>query len=250
MFFRRAITPDLLGPVSRQKVCLLFGARQTGKTLLLRHVLERFGPAQLCDLQDSALRRQLEVSPSRFGREVRALPKQQRVIVVDEVQKVPALLEEVQALYDAAPARWRFFLTGSSARRLQAGAANLLPGRSHLYRLHPVMRWEEDAAGLAIPAPKADAAAKRLPPAFAEQDLVRRLLFGSLPGVRAESIASATATLDAYVGNYVEEEVRREALVRDMGGSSSSSCGSQRSNPGRSSIWQSSRRRVGCPRRL
>ncbi|HEX5050628.1 MAG TPA: AAA family ATPase [Planctomycetota bacterium] len=218
MFFRRSLLADLLGPTSRNKVCLLFGARQTGKTALLRHVLEKSSAAQLYDLQDSALRRQFESDPARFGREVRALPKHTKAVVVDEIQKVPALLEEVQALYDAAPNRWRFYLTGSSARRLQAGAANLLPGRSHLFRLHPVTRWEEGIADLEVARPEASLPrGVRLPPAFAEQALERRLLFGSLPGVRSESVASATATLDTYVGNYVEEEVRREALVRDFG---------------------------------
>jgi hypothetical protein len=181
MFFRRSLLGPLLGPVSREKVNLLFGARQTGKTELLRQVLRRSEPAQLFDLQDSALRRQLETDPSRFGREVRALPKQTKVVVVDEIQKVPALLEEVQALYDAAPTRWRFFLTGSSARRLRAGAANLLPGRSHLYRIHPVTRWEEGADDLEIGEPSQSVpAGQRLPPPFAEQTLTRRLLFGSL----------------------------------------------------------------------
>jgi predicted AAA+ superfamily ATPase len=218
MFFRRTLLGDFLGPTSRNKVCLLFGARQTGKTALLRYVLEKSEPAQLFDLQDSALRRQFEADPGRFGREVRALPKHKKVIVVDEVQKVPALLEEVQSLHDEAPSRWRFFLTGSSARRLRAGAANLLPGRSHMFRLHPVTRWEEAAGELQIEAPDPSVPrGMRWPPPFAEQELQRRLLFGSLPGVRSESIASATATLDAYVGNYVEEEVRREALVRDLG---------------------------------
>lgn len=218
MFFRRSLLDPLLGPVSREKVNLLFGARQTGKTELLRQVLRISEPSHLFDLQDSALRRQFEADPARFGREVRALPKQTKVVVVDEIQKVPALLEEVQALYDSAPTRWRFFLTGSSARRLRAGAANLLPGRSHLYRIHPIVRWEEGGADLHIPEPAQSAAAgRKQPPPFAEQPLPRRLLFGSLPGVRMESTASATATLDAYVATYVEEEVRREALVRDLG---------------------------------
>ncbi|MBL8751951.1 MAG: ATP-binding protein [Planctomycetes bacterium] len=218
MFFHRSLLNALLGPTSREKVRLLFGARQTGKTALLRQVLQQSEPAQLFDLQDTALRRQLESDPARFGREVRALPKQKQVIVVDEIQKVPALLEEVQSLYDSAPGRWRFFLTGSSARRLRAGAANLLPGRSHLFRIHPITRWEEGGEDLAIAEPRAATSkGKRVPPPFRQQSLQRQLLFGSLPGVRMESTASATATLDAYVATYVEEEVRREALVRDLG---------------------------------
>jgi predicted AAA+ superfamily ATPase len=218
MFFRRTLLVDLLGATSRGKVSLLFGARQTGKTALLRHVLAKSGRAQLYDLQDSALRRQLETDPTRFGREVRALGKQTKAIVVDEIQKVPALLEEVQSLYDASPARWRFYLTGSSARRLRVGSANLLPGRSHTYRLHPVTRLEEETSDLAVGASEAKVPRRtRLPPPFPEQELQRRLLMGSLPGVRAESTASAAATLEAYVGNYVEEEIRREAVVRDLG---------------------------------
>lgn len=218
MFFRRSLLAQLLGPTSRAKVNLLFGARQTGKTALLRQVLRHSDSAQLFDLQDTALRRLLESDPARFGREVRALPKQKHVIVVDEIQKVPALLEEVQALYDSAPSRWRFYLTGSSARRLRAGAGNLLPGRSHLYRIHPITRWEEGGEDLEIIEPgHAMPRGMRPPPPFHPQPLSRSLLFGSLPGVRMESHAGATATLDAYVATYVEEEVRREALVRDLG---------------------------------
>jgi predicted AAA+ superfamily ATPase len=218
MFFRRTLLTPLLSSASRNKVCLLFGARQTGKTALLRYVLKQSEGARLFDLQDSTLRRQLESDPARFSREIRALPKSTRTVVVDEIQKVPALLEEVQALHDQSPSRVRFYLTGSSARRLQAGAANLLPGRSHLFRIHPVCRWEEGAADLVVPQPApGSGSSKKEPPPFPEQALQRRLLFGSLPGVRAEATSSAVATLDAYVGNYVEEEVRRETLVRDVG---------------------------------
>lgn len=217
MFRRRTVLDALLRPVSRNKVCLLFGARQTGKTALLRQVVAETGDAHAYDLQDSALRRQLEADPARFGREVRALPRNVRVIVVDEIQKVPALLEEVQSLYDGAPRRWQFFLTGSSARRLRSGSANLLPGRSHVFHLHPVCRWEEGADRIEVAPPAGRSPrVERLPP-FPAQDLSRALLLGSLPGVRAEKPVTAAATLDAYVGNYVEEEVRREALVRDLG---------------------------------
>lgn len=218
MFFLRSLLSPLLAASSQGKVNLLFGARQTGKTALLRHVLKKSEGSRLYDLQDSAMRRQFEADPSSFSREIRALPKSVGAVVVDEIQKVPALLEEVQSLHDEAPSRRRFYLTGSSARRLRSGAANLLPGRSHMFRLHPVTRWEEEHGEIAVPAPTSRAArGTQLPPPFPGQELQRRLLFGSLPGVRAESAASATATLDAYVGNYVEEEVRRETLVRDIG---------------------------------
>ncbi len=224
MFHQRFLERLLSGPVSRNKVRLLFGARQTGKTRLLRQLLAD-RPSRIFDLQDGALRRRFEADPSSFSREVRALPASIKTIVVDEIQKVPALLDEVQGLYDAAPARRQFFLTGSSARRLRVRASNLLPGRSHAYQLYPVCAWEVTGPSeLALAAPptpgrRPGAPASGGPPSppFPFQNLARVLRFGSLPGVRAESAAAAQATLATYVDHYLEEEIRREALVRDLG---------------------------------
>ncbi len=216
MYCRRLLERALSGPVSRHKVRLVFGARQTGKTQLLRHLLA--GPrTRFYDLQASTERRRFEADPGAFAREVRALPRSVGVIVVDEIQKVPALLDEVQGLYDASPRRWQFHLTGSSARRLQARSANLLPGRSHSYRLYPVCGWEvaEARAGeRALPAPRRPEGG---PPPFPAQTLSRLLRFGCLPGIRAEGASTAEATLAAYTEHYLEEEIRREALVRDLG---------------------------------
>ena len=142
MYFHRTLRGALTSPVSAGKVRLLFGARQSGKTVLLRRVVAEGGSA-IVDLQDSATRRRFESDPARFSREVKALPPRVRAVIVDEVQKVPALLDEVQSLYDADPAARAFFLTGSSSRRLMRGAANLLPGRSHVFHLTPVTRWEQ-----------------------------------------------------------------------------------------------------------
>ena len=216
MYCRRLLERALSGPVSRHKVRLLFGARQTGKTQLLRHLLA--GPqTRFYDLQASAERRRFETDPGAFAREVRALPRSVGVIVVDEVQKVPALLDEVQGLYDASPRRWQFHLTGSSARRLQARSANLLPGRSHSYRLYPVCGWEvadPPAVERALPGPRRP---EGVPPPFPAQTLARLLRFGCLPGIRAEGALTAESTLAAYTEHYLEEEIRREALVRDLG---------------------------------
>jgi predicted AAA+ superfamily ATPase len=229
MYHRRHLEQVLSAPVSRHKVRLLFGARQTGKTQLLRHLLR--GPGtRFFDLQDSAERRRFEADPSVFSREVRALPTAIRTVAVDEIQKVPALLDEVQALFDSAPRRWQFYLTGSSARRLRARSANLLPGRSHVYRLHSVCGWEvareagapdpafppPDVARRNRPRPPTSAAGPT-PPRFPVQGLDRVLLLGCLPGVRSEPAATARATLATYVEHYLEEEIRREALVREIG---------------------------------
>jgi predicted AAA+ superfamily ATPase len=225
MYYRRYLEERLMGPVSRNKVRLLFGARQTGKTWLLRRLLAG-EDTRAFDLQDTVMRRRFEADPAAFSREVRALPRSVTSVVLDEIQKVPALLDEVQRLYDAAPSRWQFYLTGSSARRLRSGTANLLPGRSHTYHLYPVCGWEVDRDGATpeLPAPAEPGRRRgtrdRLgeePRWFPPQSLTRVLQLGGLPGILGESIATAQATLASYVGHYLEEEIRREALVKEMG---------------------------------
>jgi len=112
MFFLRFAFGPLSSRVSRNKVRLVFGARQTGKTELLRRIL----PAETTfylDLGVTSTRRRYETDPSAFGREARALPRRTRNILVDEIQKVPALLDEVQNLYDEAKTRFQIFLTGA-----------------------------------------------------------------------------------------------------------------------------------------
>jgi predicted AAA+ superfamily ATPase len=215
VYHGRALEALLRGPISRGKIRLLLGARQTGKTSLLRHLLPD-PSTRIFDLQDSDLRRRYEAHPRVFGREVEGLARGIRNVVVDEIQKVPALLDEIQRLHDQAPSRWQFFLTGSSARRLRQRSANLLPGRSHVWHLYPVCRWEvaHDLAPEIGRAPTRGATTK---PPFPARDLGWLLRFGALPGTWSERPGTAEATLSAYVGLYLEEEIRREAVVRDLG---------------------------------
>ena len=209
--FQRVLSHRLGDEISRNKVRLIFGARQTGKTVLLRQLLKE-EQSIIFNLQDSRMRRRFESDPSSFSREIEALPPHISQIGVDEVQKVPALLDEVQYLYDKAPERWQFFLTGSSARRLRTGAANLLPGRCHIYVVYPVVRPEEACYSGRLPMQE-----RVKGPHFPTQSLETALVAGALPGIRKESAQSAASTLEAYVEVYLEEEIRREALVRDMG---------------------------------
>ncbi len=220
MFYRRYLAAPLSSRTSLNKVRLLFGARQTGKTELLKRVVPPETSISF-DLGASDQRRRFEIDPGRFGREARALPAKVRNIVVDEIQKVPALLDEIQNLFDEKKDRFQIYLTGSSARSLRRHSANLLPGRSHLFRLFPVCRWESagpeafDWPG-ASPRPRTKRPDSGQPP-FPHQTLERMLLLGSLPGIRSEGAASAAATLSAYIENYLEEEIRRESLARDLG---------------------------------
>lgn len=202
-------------------VHLVFGARQTGKSTLLRKLLP--DPALWLDLARPGERVEYLRNPDLLVQRCRAMPKGRRraTVVVDEAQNVPAIFDAVQHLYDSDRRRWRFVLCGSSARKLRAIGANLLPGRSLLHRLYPLVLAERPpaaersaiaAAGwpLALPARRSSG-----DPPFPDADLLDRLLFGELPGMVTAAHAQRADLLRAYTLVYLEEELRREALVKD-----------------------------------
>jgi len=200
-------------PASAGKVRLLFGARQTGKSTLLQRLATP--DTVVFNLQERRARLDLERDPSMFTRILEADRRDLISVQVDEVQKVPALLDEVQYLYDRAPNRYRFLLTGSSSRRLKTGSANLLPGRAHTFHLCPLLLSERKGEREARLLPVGGESVEN--PGFPAPDLEELLLFGNLPGVSLEEEASRRLTLESYVDLYIEEEIRREALVRNLG---------------------------------
>jgi predicted AAA+ superfamily ATPase len=190
------------------KVLLLFGARQTGKTTLLRHLIKE-GNVRFTNLQDRRLRRRYETDQGLLLRELEA-ETGINTVVIDEIQKVPKLLEDVQLLFDRDPARSSFVLTASSARRLRRGSANLLPGRSIAFTLTPVMQ-AECRPSILLPV------ALPVEPRFPQRSLEDCLLFGSLPGLYSEGRESWAETLATWADLYIENEIRQENIVRDMG---------------------------------
>jgi len=141
---------------------------------------------------------------------------------VDEAQAVPSVFDAVQHLYDNDKRRWRFVLCGSSARKLRKTGANLLPGRSFYHCLYPLTMAEQP------PEPKPiDYAVSPLPfdwpagatPAnpFPASGLECRLAYGALPGVVAAPETDRTRMLTAFALVHLEEQIRREALVKDWG---------------------------------
>ena len=195
VLFKRALKEKLDKTISRGKSVLLLGPRQTGKTTLIKEYAADLNITLLF----SKIRRQYEADPDQLIREVQALNQKNGkipLIVIDEVQKVPPLMDGVQYLIDEKLAQ--FILTGSSARKLKHGThINLLPGRLIQLRLDPLTISE-------IPSP--------LP---AIEDF---LLYGSLPAIRLEeNFSIREEDLESYVDLYLEEEVRSEALVRDIG---------------------------------
>ena len=212
-YYPRVAEAGLMGPESKSKVHLLFGARQTGKSTLLRKI--GGSDALSFNLQERRTRLEMERDPHALTQILEADSRDRVTVCVDEIQKVPALLDEVQYLCDRTPGRYEFFVTGSSARRLKTTSANLLPGRAHLFHLCPLILTEREGTPPSRVFPlDADPDFRGHFPAATLPDL---LLFGNLPGVTQELPASRVRTLSAYVELYLEEEIRREALVRDVG---------------------------------
>ena len=169
----------------------LFGPRGTGKSTWIRTTLPEAFVVNLLEPDTMLL---YERDPAHFRREVLAQPRQ-RWIVVDDVQRAPGLLDQVHWLTEEKGYK-RFALTGSSARRVKRGAANLLAGRAVVRNLFPLTTGETGAS-----AP------------------IRQLLrFGSLPmSVTARDDAQREDFLRAYVTTYLTEEIKAEALVRNLG---------------------------------
>jgi len=183
VFTRRAELPD--------RSFFLFGPRGTGKTTWLRGQLPE---ARWYNLLLDREHLRLVRDPHLFSQEVQALPRGSWV-VVDEIQKLPTLLNEIHELLTIAPKRWKFALTGSSARKLKRAEANLLAGRIITRRMFALTAAELE---------------------FRYQ-LPDLLQFGCLPLVRTErSHDRRVDLLEAYVDTYLSQEIRAEALVRSL----------------------------------
>ena len=164
----------------------LFGVRGVGKSTWTREVFPR---AHVVDLLDAARHQELLADPGLLALELRAVPRD-RVVVLDEVQRVPMLLNEVHRAIEGE--RRRFVLLGSSARRLKTESTDLLAGRATVRTMFPLVPAELGS----------------------DFDLGRVLRFGSIPLVWQAD--DPRATLEAYVQLYVREEIRAEALVRNL----------------------------------
>jgi predicted AAA+ superfamily ATPase len=164
----------------------LWGPRLVGKTTLLRAA---YPEAVWIDLLQSEQFRRYASQPERLREEVRAR-QGPAFVVIDEVQKVPALLEEVHWLHENTPTR--FALCGSSARKVRRGHANLLGGRAVRRELSGLVSVEVGAAW----------------------DLDRMLAHGYLPSVYLA--ARPERLLNAYVADYLKEEIAAEGQVRSL----------------------------------
>ncbi len=173
---------DIARPL-RGRSLFLFGPRQTGKSTL---VAQQFPSAQVYDLLHAPTYRLLLRSPEALGEGVNVGTKP---IIIDEIQRLPDLLNEVHRLIEKRGLR--FLLTGSSARKLRRGAANLLGGRAWTEHLFPLVF-----------------------PEIPDFDLLQYLNRGGLPAMYQS--VEYQRDLAEYVATYLREEIVAEAAVRNV----------------------------------
>jgi len=172
-------------PLQHSKSFFLLGPRGTGKT---RWVKAQLKDAIYIDLLDTEVYTLLLANPHRLLELIP--PNYKNWIIIDEVQRIPPLLNEVHRLIEQD--NRRFVLTGSSARSLRKKGVNLLAGRALTYHMHPLVAQEIGD----------------------EFDLKQALSYGLLPAILSEP--DPKAYLKAYVGTYVREEVLQEGLTRNL----------------------------------
>lgn len=170
----------------------LFGPRGVGKTTLLKH-LPWFSQALYINLLKPADESRFARNPGDLENIVKALSTDQRHIIIDEVQKVPRLLDVVHDLIESTDKK--FILTGSSARKLKHGGANLLAGRAFVYHLFPFTYFE----------------------LLQPDKLIDCLRFGMLPKIfEYDSFEKKQLYLEAYTHTYLKEEIWAEQFIREL----------------------------------
>ena len=174
-------------PLDSKDSLFVFGPRGTGKTSWLKNNLIE-GEYLYFDLLDSLLFRTLQARPETLSSHIP--PNYPGWIVIDEVQKIPALLDEVHRLIENH--HYRFILTGSSARKLKRSGVNLLAGRAIHYTMHPLIIQElKDDFQLEV-----------------------ALKLGLLPSIYAYN--DPVGYLTTYIDVYLREEVMQEGLTRNI----------------------------------
>jgi predicted AAA+ superfamily ATPase len=178
--FKRALFIDLRD----HNAAFLWGPRKTGKTTLLK---QQFPDAKRYDLLGTRLKTSLLARPWELREEITA--EKPATVVIDEIQKVPELLDEVHWCLENTPTR--FILCGSSARKLRHGAANLLGGRAWRFELFPLTMSEIE-----------------------DPDLGRVLNHGLIPRHYLDD--RPERALLSYVSDYIDQEIHAEALTRNV----------------------------------
>lgn len=208
--FKRHLTRNLVRTLESGKSVLLLGPRQVGKSTLIKEVLSKQFSFDSILLQNPELRIRYEKDPSRLIHEYE-LGNSGNIIYIDEIQKVPTLFDSIQYLIDEHGKQ--FILTGSSARKLRRSQTNLLPGRLILHNLDPLM-WGE--LGLTKDSLIPEITLPNIPNPI-KYSLEEAIIYGSLPGIVSVDTEQRRELLKSYSTIYLEEEIRAEAISRNVG---------------------------------
>lgn len=184
MYYERLLNLQVL---IKQKSHFLLGPRSTGKSSLIR---KTFDSSLYINLLKQDTLRDFIINPSLLRERVAAIKLKPRdLVIIDEIQKIPKLLDEVHLLIEEEGLV--FLLTGSSARKLKKGAANLLAGRAWMANLFPLLSSE-----------------------ITDFDLLRYLNYGGLPQVYTSS--HPLKELKNYINLYIKEEIQEEGFTRKL----------------------------------
>ena len=174
-----------------KKSVLLIGPRQTGKSTLMKSLL----PDMSINLINETEYLNFASNPRELEQRLKSKPNC-KLVLIDEVQRIPSILNTVQSILDDWKDPPKFLITGSSARKLRRGQSNLLPGRVYTYHFGPL-------------------AASELQYNLSEDSIS----YGSLPGVYTESdLDERRKLLESYAGTYLKEEIQAEALTKNLEG--------------------------------
>jgi predicted AAA+ superfamily ATPase len=179
--------------IQSKKSILLLGPRQTGKSTLLKSL----NPDLIFNLADEETYITFASNPGELKSRLALIPKNKTpTIFVDEVQRIPSILNTIQSIIDHNH-DIKFLLSGSSARKLKRGKANLLPGRLHTFNLGTIISNEVSYN-------------------FNTEEL---LSYGALPGIVTDADKlQSKKTLKSYAATYLKEEIQAEGLSRNLEG--------------------------------
>jgi len=170
--------------ILNKKSCFLLGPRQTGKSSLIRNELAGY---KVFNLLDSEVFLNISSNLSNLRK---ALTKEDKIVIIDEIQKLPELLDEIHLLIEEK--KINFLLTGSSARKLRKAGVNLLGGRAKRRYLHPFIYHE----------------------VIDQFDLNKVLKFGLIPSIFNSD--DPHDDLSSYVGEYIQQEIVAESLIKKI----------------------------------
>lgn len=198
----RNLKNELEDTIKNRYSIFLFGPRQTGKTTLMNKILEPYAKVMSYSFLNISLRQRIEKYPETFRQEIEAA--QPELILLDEVQKVPKILDEVQFLIDKH--NMAFLISASSARKLKRTDVNLLGGRAVTFKLDPFDLTER----------------LLFTKHFETIDTLKNILtYGDLPRIALHLEENKIKLIDnllrSYVETFLEEEIRQETLIRDVG---------------------------------